>query len=191
VDSSAPTTYIKKDIGDSAAMRDFTFSDGPFAFGSGMVVSHGHPPMEAFELPMERLLWYQRHLYWWIGDLFLLGERLYGDDIYQSIPDKFSIGLIQRCVAMSAKFPPELRNENLSWSHHQYVLVVKNAKIRKLLLAKAEAEGWDSSEFQKYLRGNWKKDMMQKLSEKSQENDTAGSVDTQTDSGPSDGADPG
>lgn len=172
-------------------MRDFTFSDGPFGFGNGFVVAMGHPPLESFETPMERVLWMQRNLYWWIGDLFLLGERLYGDEIYQSIPDKFSIGLVQRCVAMSIKFPPEMRNYNLSWSHHQYVLVIKNRKIQKLLLAKAEAERWDSSEFQKYLRGNWRKDMMQKLSETSQAKDIVGSADTPPDSGPLDGMDPG
>lgn len=172
-------------------MTSFPFSDGPFAFGDGCVVAMGHPPLESFETPMERVLWMQRNLYWWIGDLFLLGERLYGDDIYQAIPDKFSIGLIQRCVAMCAQFPPELRNYNLSWTHHQYVLVVKNSKIRKLLLDKAEAEGWDSATFQVYLRGNWRKDMTQKMSEESRAKDIAGSVDTPTDSSHSDGMAPG
>lgn len=155
-------------------MTSFEFPLGPFSFGDAMVVCRGVPELEDFEQPMAWLLWMQRNLYWYIGDLFILGENVYGDDIFQAIDMSFSPELIQRCVAMSKAFPQEKRNPHLSWSHHSAVLPVKNMELRVLLLKKAQEEQWNSQDFAKYLRTNWKKGMTLPKSDTSQGNDIVG-----------------
>jgi hypothetical protein len=118
----------------------------------------------------------QRHIYWWIGDAILQGEKLFGDDAYQAVDPSFSPDLLHRCVAMAAKYPPEHRNASLSWSHHLAAAKL-SPRLRVVALRKAEAEGWNSQDFQGYLKNVWAKKEMLEQYATSQEEDSAGSQD--------------
>lgn len=157
-------------------MSEFSFRDGPFVCTDGRLFCSAPPSLEQLEETLSRLAWMQRHIYWWIGDAILQGEKLFGDDAYQAVDPSFSPDLLQRCVAMSVKYPPAQRNVSLSWSHH--IAAAKlNPRLRAVALNKAESERWNSQEFQGYLRNVWARREMLEQSETSQEEDSAGSLD--------------
>lgn len=157
-------------------MPDFDWKHGPFVFTSSRAYCTEPPDLEQLEDPITYLAWVQRHIYWWIGDMLLTGERFFGDDYFQVVDPSFSPDLLQRCIAVAAKFPPNQRNPNLSWSHHLAVIKL-DPRIRVIALKKAEREGWGSKDLHKYVQQNWlKREMLDQL-EMSQEEDSAGSQD--------------
>ena len=157
-------------------MNDFAWKQGPLVFTDGRAYLSSPPELDDFEEPLSKLAWMQRHIYWWIGDTILSGEKFFGDDIYQAVDPDISVDLLQRCVAVSAKFPPGHRNPNLSWSHHLAVIKL-DPRIRVVALRKAEVERWSSQELQKYVRSQWGKREMLAQYETSQGDDFAGSQD--------------
>lgn len=157
-------------------MSDFSFRSGPFICTDGRLYATSLPSLEQLEETLSRLAWMQRHVYWWIGDCILTGERIFGDDAYQAVDPSFSPDLLQRCVAIANKFPPEQRRPELSWSHHVAASKLP-PKLRAAALAKAEREAWNTQQFQAYLRNVWAKREMLEQSEILQEEDSAGSQD--------------
>lgn len=150
------------------------FGIGPFKFASAKATVTRPPDLEDFEEPILRMAWMQRHIYWWLGDLMIMGERFHGDDIYQAVHADWSPDLLQRCIAVAAKIPPKDRNPNLSWSHHLAVIKL-DPRMRKIALRRAEEEGWTSGELGKYARSvAGKKEMLEQY-ETLQDEDSAGS----------------
>lgn len=157
-------------------MADFDWKLGPFVFTSSRAYCTSPPELEDLEDPITKLAWIQRHIYWWIGDMLLMGERFFGDEYFQAVDPSFSADLLQRCIAVAAKFPPEQRNPNLSWSHHLAVIKL-DPRIRVIALKKAENEGWTSKDLNKYVQTTWmKREMLDQL-EISQAEGSAGSPD--------------
>jgi hypothetical protein len=155
-------------------MNDFAWKQGPLVFADGHAFLTRPPELQELEEPLSKLAWLQRHVYWWIGDTLLTGEKFFGDEMYQIVDPDISADLLQRCVAVSAKFPMSQRNTNLSWSHHLAVIKL-DPRIRVVALKKAETERWTSQELQKYVRSKWGKQEMLDQFETSPEEDSAGS----------------
>lgn len=61
----------------------------------------------------------QRGVFWWIGDMALAAERLFGEAAYQVWPEWVSPDMIARCKAVSAAYRLEDRNINATWSIHK------------------------------------------------------------------------
>lgn len=61
----------------------------------------------------------QKSINWRIGDLAKAAKKLLGEDNYSQVfPLDVSVGLIQRCEAVSRAYAPEERNPLASWSVH-------------------------------------------------------------------------
>ncbi len=157
-------------------MNNFSFRSGPFVCTDGRLQMSSVPTLEQLEETLSRLAWMQRHIYWWIGDALMAGERIFGDDAYQAVDPNFSADLMQRCISIAAKYPPEARNNNLSWSHHVYAAKLE-PRLRVAALRKAEVEGWNTQQFQAYLKNVWAKRVMLEPSEISQDEGSVGSQD--------------
>lgn len=64
---------------------------------------------------------WQRGINFWIGDVALYAKRVLklGDNYTQVFPETMSPGLIQRCEAVAAAYPPADRNPDATWSIHR------------------------------------------------------------------------
>jgi hypothetical protein len=116
---------------------------GSFTLLPSYMVMKAVPELEEFESPMEALIFFQKNVFWWIGDMILEGEKKYGDYIWQCVPPGVSQEMLDRCVAVAKAYPRTERNHNLSWTHH---MVVSNKRNRQKLLKEAEEQGWSSGE---------------------------------------------
>lgn len=59
---------------------------------------------------------------WWLGDWAAYGELQFGDDFYAAVDSTlFDKSFFARTSMTAQAFPPELRNENLSWEHHEVI----------------------------------------------------------------------
>ena len=93
---------------------------------------------------------------WWIGDLILAGESLYGDRIYnESIAlTHYDYATIQNKKWVSKVFPVARRRPELTYSHHQEV--ASNADLSEAdqdtLLEQAVQNKWSSKDLRKKLR---------------------------------------
>lgn len=89
----------------------------------------------------------------WVGDLIVEGENLYGEDVYGllkelDLPD----GAQQDWSRVARNVTPGERRPELRWTHHRSVAGVKDPAERSRLLAHAVDEGLSSYEFKEYLR---------------------------------------
>jgi hypothetical protein len=81
---------------------------------------------------------------WWVGDWLLYGQRKWGESYAQAIQETdYSYDHLRRVYAVSKSFPPELRRDTLSWSHHREVMYLDNTNKQKWL-DKAEECEWSS-----------------------------------------------
>lgn len=93
---------------------------------------------------------------WWIGDLILAGESLYGDRIYnESIAlTHYDYATLQNKKWVSRVFPVARRRRELTYSHHQEV--ASNADLpegdQDNLLEQAVQNKWSSKDLRKKLR---------------------------------------
>jgi N6-adenosine-specific RNA methylase IME4 len=90
-----------------------------------------------------------RGVQWWIGDWWAFGEHTYREraevvasGIFgRSFGGLMNLGSVSRAFAETSR-----RREVLSFNHHAEVAGLKCAKKQDYLLAKAEHEGWSSSD---------------------------------------------
>lgn len=109
------------------------------------------PELLEFESLSRFLVNLQRSSSWWLGDMLVIGEQIYGDSIYQSIDDTASLRLLERCAKVCREFPPSRRNATLSFTHHQLLSGV-SPRLQDALLARAEVEGWDTDQMRQKVR---------------------------------------
>ena len=120
-------------------------------------------PTKLAEL-LEFALWAQRGSPFWIGDLVVLGDTVFGDEFYQSLGSDWSIDMINRYMGVARLVPPDNRVDGLSWSHHSYVARVPQDRQRELL-EHAKANGLTSTQFRAYIaerRQEWASDSVPK-----------------------------
>jgi hypothetical protein len=127
---------------------------GKFSMADAQAVCHGIPEPEDFSIPLEKLMYIQKHLNWWLGDIALMAEDNYGDDCYQYFPDGFSVDHIDRCMAMAKGIKRDQRNPMVSWSMHREVIGLAPA-IQECCLKKAENEGWNQVDLRSYVQANF------------------------------------
>lgn len=88
----------------------------------------------------------------WLGDLLELGERAYGENYAQGIPDDIAPATLRGYQWVSSRVPPANRHPALSWSHHRAVSSLDHVE-QALLLDQAEAEGWSVAELKRKVKG--------------------------------------
>lgn len=103
-------------------------------------------------LPFER--WQQigvtlqqmhRSINWWIGDWLAYGEDHYGEDAYQAVQEITGRGdeSLGQTVWIARTYPPHLRIDGVSWTHHRTVADLDPVERSELLLTAAR-EGWST-----------------------------------------------
>lgn len=86
-----------------------------------------------------------RSINWWIGDWLAYGEDNFGEDAYQAIQAVTGRGddSINQTVWIAKSFPPHLRIDGVSWSHHRAVADLDPVE-RTELLTTAAREHWST-----------------------------------------------
>lgn len=89
---------------------------------------------------------------WWLGDWVLYGEKHYGDQFSQGIPDKDK-DHIQQCAWVAQRVAPERRRAPLllSWTHHRAVAALEPEQQEEVL-TQAVLQGWSVRETQDAVR---------------------------------------
>lgn len=96
-------------------------------------------------------LWSQRASQFWVGDLFVRAEELFGDQIYDELEgDDWSIERIDMWVGVARKVPAERRRKELSWSHHAAVAKLPVVWQKKMLQDAVDGR-WTSVELRKQV----------------------------------------
>ena len=111
------------------------------------LLSTSPPDMEDLQALSAHLGYMQRYVHWWLGDMALHAEAMWGDDWCQAIPEGLSSNLLERCAGVSRNYPVERRFIDLSWSHHVIALRIKDLKKRNSLLQRASSESMSTKDF--------------------------------------------
>lgn len=125
-----------------------------FRFDIGEASLTSIPSDQDWEAAFEYLTWMQRNIYWWIGDVSVYAERHLGEEASQIYPMHVSERLVSQCRWMAERFPPHLREKELSWSHHQVVSKLPE-KVASALLRKAVENRWDTKALREEVSINW------------------------------------
>ena len=81
----------------------------------------------------------QKGLLFWVGDWLQYGEASYGEMYAQAAEDTgYSPATLRQCKYIAAKFPPEVRDDRLTFNHYAAVAGADNAL--ELLSEAAEQE---------------------------------------------------
>lgn len=104
-----------------------------------------------WEVLGRRLCNMQRSVSWWIGDMLVMGEATFGDDIFQAFDETMSPTLVERCARVCREFAPLERNATLSFTHHQVLLGLPKP-VQQSLLDQAEVNGWDSERMRRAVK---------------------------------------
>lgn len=89
---------------------------------------------------------------WWVGDLLLYGEDLFGEEYAQieaSLPH--SLHTLENYRSVAKRIPWNRRRPGLSFGAHETVAYLEPEK-RDEWLDKAEAEGWKREEMRNAVR---------------------------------------
>lgn len=79
-----------------------------------------------------------RSMLWVLGDGFVWGENMFGQEFSQAIEDYYSKESARQAMRVSLAIEPGRRLPALSWSHHQAVASLKPKEQDKLLAAAAK-----------------------------------------------------
>lgn len=83
---------------------------------------------------------------WWMGDWCNYGEEKFGEKYSQALQSSdYNYGTLRNASYVAKAFPPEMRNLNLTWSHHYPVAQLGDGDKLEVL-AKAEKEVWNVKE---------------------------------------------
>lgn len=108
--------------------------------GKGLNIDEGMP----FEAFVEAV-----HVYgsiaadglWALGDLFVFGERVYGESWAQAIEGmKYEEKTVANAAWVCNTFPPSRRHKELTFSHHHAVAGIQDIGIREEILNRAEKD---------------------------------------------------
>ena len=78
---------------------------------------------------------------WAIGGWAAFGQDMFGDDYTRAVsPDRTR--RIEQTLWVWRSVPPEIRRDDLTFSHHRSVAGIKDANLQKRLLDMAAANGW-------------------------------------------------
>ena len=124
---------------------------GQFRLETSRILISGTPPLEDWAEPLLFALWCDRASPWWIGDLLNRGDAAFGERFSQVCQGYMSADQLQRYESVARRVPPENRRDSLSWSAHAAVARLSLPEQR-LMLDRAEQEGWNSEELQRAVR---------------------------------------
>jgi hypothetical protein len=124
---------------------------GPFGLLPRGLVLLEPAGIEEWEEHAKTLFFMQKNIQWWMGDMVVYGERQFGDDFWQIPPEGTSEGMLKRSMVASLNTPFENRTD-LSWTHHQSALRIKDMTLRSALMRKAERDQLDTQQFNDLIR---------------------------------------
>ena len=91
---------------------------------------------------------------WWVGDWLNYGEEWFGEEHAQAIG---MAGVEHKTLRnwqwVARRVPAELRNPELSWSHHRIVADLDNPADIRDVLKRADHEGWTTRELAQAVGG--------------------------------------
>jgi hypothetical protein len=123
---------------------------GPFALLPSSIAVHP-APIEEWEKAAEQLVYMQKSIPWWVGDMVVFGEATWGDDFWSIVPMDASLSMLERHAGVARKYPPNQRNAALSYTHHVIALSIKDPIVRRSVLRHAEREGMDCDTFRAFI----------------------------------------
>ena len=124
---------------------------GPFSLEECRATVNGTPSLDEFTRTFEFVLYAQRYVNFWIGDIAKYGEARFGEKFYQAIGVEASPDLVARCVAVATKVPAQVRRPNLTWSHCREVTNLPPMVIPKVL-EEMERRGIGSGQAREFVR---------------------------------------
>lgn len=110
-------------------------------------------PFDEWERVMGGLFQTQRSLNWIIGDGLNYGEYTYGEAYAQAIEiTGWEYQRLADVKYVASKVPYDLRNQDLTWTHHKYVAPLDMSSQKKWLDEAAEKE-WTTAQLKSALNG--------------------------------------
>jgi hypothetical protein len=111
---------------------------------------HGNISFEEYqEFGEKKLIPYYRvskSIPFWIGDFVIYGETHYGEMYAQALSvTDYAYETLKNCAYVCRNVAMEIRNPDLSWSHH-YAVAKLEHKDQKELLEEAKKNNWTVSE---------------------------------------------
>lgn len=93
------------------------------------------------------------HQFWW-GDLLNYGEKLYGEEYAQLVPDPEEIdtSTLKKWKWVASRIKPKNRVKELTYSHHEAVAGEDKEERRKELLKQAKKDKLTVSALKKLIR---------------------------------------
>lgn len=87
-----------------------------------------------------------------VGDWLLMGQKVFGDDVYQAVEATgISKASMMQYVRVAERIPMERRNPLLTWSHHRAVVALE-ADEQDVWLNRAASSNWSKTELEEHLR---------------------------------------
>jgi len=125
----------------------------------------GHLTLTAFRLPVEftpdhfvmvgrSFTRIEDATHWWVGDMIVQAEGLWGHDAHQHIEDAFGhIPEASRAqyATVAERIPPARRKRDLSWTHHRVVYKL-DPEEQDTWLGRALEAGWSKRELEQHIR---------------------------------------
>jgi len=102
--------------------------------------------------------------FWWLGDWWLHGERVYGDMASQAAKEEVEVetGYKYQTVVTAAwvatQYAYEERVEGVSWTHHRVAAAIEDKGVRQELLHEALKEKWTVAQMEEHARPYKKKE---------------------------------
>lgn len=128
------------DVPDVEAAADMVAQHGPFILTSSGAVPTGNPTFEEWQAAVEWAQKVEKASPFWVGDLMVYGER-YGEEASQVLePTDYAHQTVLNAKYVCKAIPPERRNPNLSFSHHQEIAALPTPVEQDAWLQKAETE---------------------------------------------------
>src|SRR2546421_7807218 len=115
-----------------------------FRFHEQGLTAVGSPTRAQWVQCLHYLVHLEKHVHFWIGDLLTYGESRWGETYTEMIEGTgYDYGTLRNLKWVAGQVDVAQRRENLTFAHHQEVVRLAPAQQR-LVLARAEKEGWTS-----------------------------------------------
>jgi N6-adenosine-specific RNA methylase IME4 len=135
--------------------RDQFLSLPGFRVTATAVVPEGDPTFEQWEQAVQITIAAHERTHWMLGDLWLYGDRRYGERASQVLdPKSFAYGTLSNDAWIARKVESSRRRESLSFAHHQVVAPLEPEQ-QDLFLDLAEEKELTREELRDEIRA-WK-----------------------------------
>lgn len=110
-------------------------------------------PIEEAMLFAEGLSKINRSIQFWWGDFLNYSEKTYGEDYAQLVPEGIETATLIKWKWVSDRIKPKIRQQDLTYSHHEEVAAIEDEAERESFLKKAVKENLTVRELRKMIKG--------------------------------------